>query len=240
MIKFIVFCTKVIIVTIVAVLFASCDNGIKGNGDVQTEKRNITETFTKVESSSGVEVIVEQSDIASVEVEADSNLLKYITTTVENGVLKVSLSENISSSDKEEVHVKMPIIEGLSATSGSELKTGNTLKGTSISLSTSSGSEINVSVEYENVSAETTSGSTSNIGGKALKFSAKSSSGSELNAKNLEANDVTAESTSGSSCDVTAQVSLKAKASSGSSVDYFGIVKTVTKEETSGGSVSKG
>lgn len=239
MIKFIVFCTKLIIVTIVALLFTSCHNGIEGNGDVKTENRNIAEKFTKIEASSGIEVLVEQSDNVSVEVEADSNLLQYITTNVENGVLKISVTESISSSDVEIVRVKLPIIEGLSTTSGSDLKTSNTLKGTSIKLSSSSGSEIDASVEYENVALETTSGSTAKVAGKALKFSAKSSSGSELDAIGLEANDVIAESTSGSSCDVTAQVSLNGTASSGSSIEYSGIAKIITKQETSGGSVSK-
>ena len=46
-------------------------------------------------------------------------------------------------------------------------------------------------------------------------------------------------STSGSSTNVHPLVSLRAKASSGSSIDYNSSPKTVTKEESSGGSVSK-
>lgn len=238
MIKFIVFCTKLIIVTIVALLFSSCRNEIEGNGDIIKEKRKITENFTKIEVSHGLEVLVEQSNDISVEVEADSNLQQYITTSVRNGILFISTNESISTNTNV-VIVKLPVIEGLETNGGSELKTSNTIKGTAINLKSSSGSELTTNLEYENIVLETTSGSTSKLAGKALKFTAHSSSGSEIDAKSLEANDVVAESTSGSSCEVTAQVSLKAKASSGSSVDYSGIVKTVTKEETSGGSVSK-
>jgi hypothetical protein len=52
------------------------------------------------------------------------------------------------------------------------------------------------------------------------------------------ANEVTAQSTSGSSIDVHPLVSLNAKASSGASIEYDGKPKTIVKEETSGGSVN--
>lgn len=243
MIKFIVFCTKVLLVAITALLFSSCNNiqfnnGIDGNGDVKTETRKITEKFTKIEVSRGIEVIVEQAETTSVEVEADSNLLQHITTKVVNGTLEVSVDENIDSAEKETVRVKMPIIEGLSSTSGSNIHTNNVLQGTSIKLKSSSGSELEATIEYEDIDAESTSGSTTTISGKALKFSSRSSSGSEINAIRLEANDVAAQATSGSSSEVNALVSLNAKASSGSSIDFKGNPKKVEKEETSGGSVS--
>ena len=86
---------------------------------------------------------------------------------------------------------------------------------------------------------ESTSGSTLIVNGKALKLNTNSSSGSSINAKNLLVNNVVAESSSGSSINVNPLVSLIAKASSGSSIVYHGSPKTVTKEESSGGSISK-
>ena len=72
-----------------------------------------------------------------------------------------------------------------------------------------------------------------------MRLETKSSSGSEINASNLAANDVYAQSTSGSTTTVKPIVKLSAKASSGSSIDYVQEPKNVSKEETSGGSVSK-
>ncbi|WP_395053863.1 head GIN domain-containing protein [Flavobacterium sp.] len=244
MIKFIVFCTKAIVVTVIALLFSSCNqsinfgDGLDGNGNVQSEKRTVTEKFTKVEANRGLEVIVEKADVVAIEVEADSNLLKHITTVVENGTLIISTDESIDSAEQLTVTVKMPLIEGLIATSGSTLRSKNTLKGTSIELESNSGSEIEASLEYENIAVETTSGSTTTLSGKALKLNTETTSGSQLNAETLEANEVISEATSGSSTDIHPLVTLNATASSGSDIQYSGTPKNITKEENSGGSIS--
>lgn len=241
MIKFIVFCTKIVLVAIAALLFSSCHQvfeGVKGNGNVQTEQRKISEPFTKVSVNRGLEVIIEQGDVVKVEVEADENLLKHITTSVENGTLVISSDENIYSAEKEVVRVTMPTIEGLETTSGSNLSSKSVLKGSKMYVKSSSGSEIDVNAEFDTISSESTSGSNITLSGKALKFTSASSSGSEIEAGNLLANEVISQSTSGSSTNVNPRVSLNAKASSGSSIEYTYTPKTIVKEETSGGSVS--
>lgn len=242
MVKVIIFCTKVIIAAAVALLFSSCGNGIfngiKGTGNVQKEMRSISGKFTKISVSRGIEVSVEQGNDVFVEVEADQNLLKHITTKVENGTLMVSSDENIYSAEAEIVHVKVPVIDGLETTSGSNIKSKSTLKGTNITIKSSSGSEIQSTLEYDAISGESTSGSSINLSGKALKSNLVSSSGSTIDASELLSNEVIAEATSGSSTEVHPLLSLKGKASSGASISYEGNPKTVSKEETSGGSVS--
>ena len=245
MIKFVVMCTRVIIATIVALLLTSCrydidlGNGIDGNGNVITEKRIINESFTKIEVSRGIEVIVEQDSNTAIEVEADDNIIKHITTKVENGVLVISTDESIDSAEAETVRVKTAVIKGLEASSGSNISSKSTLKGTNIAVKSSSGSEIEATLEYDSVKSESTSGSEITLSGKTLKLQSHSSSGSEINASNLLVNDVIAEASSGSSTTVNPLVSLNAKASSGSSINYRGTPKTISKEENSGGDVTK-
>lgn len=214
-------------------------NGIDGSGNVITEKRNISQKFTKISSSSGVNVIVEQGSPTEVEVETDDNLIEHVITEVENGTLKVKIEGNINLMTTINVRVKTQTISSLESSSGSSITSKNNLNGTSIALKSSSGSEIDVELEYENVSCESSSGSDLKVSGKTLRLETKSSSGSEINASNLAANEVYAQSTSGSSSTVKPIVKLDAKASSGSSIDYVQEPKSKTIDETSGGSVSK-
>ncbi len=236
--------TLKLIVLLLTLSLTSCNgnlnliDGIDGSGNVVTEKRNIETPFTKIQASTGVEVILEQGYPSEVEVEVDDNLMKYIVTRVENGTLIVKIDGNINTMESAIVRVKTKTIEGLESSSGASIKTINKLSGTSVALKTSSGSTIQADLEYEKVSCESTSGSEIKVSGKALALDTKSSSGSEINAKELASNEITAQSTSGSSTTVNPIVLLNAKASSGSSIDYVKEPKKVVKEETSGGSVS--
>ena len=237
--------TLKLIALFITLTLASCNanlnlgDGIEGSGNVVIEKRTIDAPFTKIDASAGVEVIVEQGATTEVEVEVDDNLMEHIVTRVENGTLIVKIDGNINTMESAIVRVSTKTIEGLESSSGATVRSKNTLKGTILALKSSSGSTINTDLEYEKVSSESTSGSEIKLSGKALTLDTKSSSGSEIDAKDLAANEITAQSTSGSNTTVNPIVKLDAKASSGSSIDYVQAPKTITKEETSGGSVDK-
>jgi len=224
---------------------ASCNanlnlgDGIDGSGNVVSEKRTIDTPFTKIDASTGVEVIVEQGNPTEVIVEVDDNLMEHIITRVENGTLIVKIEGNINSMESAIVHVKTTTINGLESSSGASIRSKSTLKGTNLTVKTSSGSSINTDLEYEKVESESSSGSEITLSGKALIVKTNSSSGSTINALDLAANEITAESTSGSNTTVNPIVLLNAKASSGSSIEYVKDPKKVVKEESSGGSVSK-
>ena len=236
--------TLKLIALFITLTLASCNanlnlgDGIEGSGNVVIEKRTIDAPFTKIDASAGVEVIVEQGATTEVEVEVDDNLMEHIVTKVENGTLIVKIDGNINTMESAIVRVSTKTIEGLESSSGATVRSKNTLKGTILALKSSSGSTINTDLEYEKVSSESTSGSEIKLSGKALTLDTKSSSGSEIDAKDLAANEITAQSTSGSNTTVNPIVLLNAKASSGSSIDYVKEPKKVIKEETSGGSVS--
>ena len=85
--------TLKIMVLFISILLTSCNanlnigDGIEGSGNVITEKRKITDSFTKIKASTGVEVILEQGNTTEIEVEIDDNLIEYVITKVENGTL---------------------------------------------------------------------------------------------------------------------------------------------------------
>jgi hypothetical protein len=244
MIKIITIITKFIIATLMALLFASCNHsfhfgdGIKGSGNITTETRPANQDFKNIDVSQGIKVIVEQADTKSITVEADDNLQQHIITKIENGVLKIESDKNYISTETPIVNVKMPNINGLTTSSGAEISSHKVLLSNNINAKSSSGSQINIEVEADAISLESSSGSSIEASGKALKLETSSSSGSQINAKNLMTNEVISQTTSGSNTSVYPIVKLDAKASSGSAINYYKVPKTLTKEESSGGSVS--
>lgn len=243
MIKIITIITKFIVATILAMFCTSCKidlgNGIKGSGNITTETRTATNEFKNIEVSQGIEVQVEQGKTQSINVEADDNLQQHITTNIENGILRIETDASYNASQTPIVHVIMPTINGLSASSGAQISTNSCIVSNNLIVKSSSGSRISVEVEADFISLDSSSGSTLEANGKALKLEADSSSGSTIDAENLMTNEVIARTNSGSSISVHPIIKLDAKSSSGGSINYVKIPKTITKEENSGGSVSQ-
>jgi hypothetical protein len=245
MIKLSIHLAKSFTVLLTVLLLTSCKydinlGGIDGSGNIITETRRITESFDKIAVSQGIQVLVEQSDNKSVSVAADDNLQEHIITKVENGVLIIEADTSYDATESPVVTVKMPVIRELTSSSGAGIKSINTLIITNdVNVKSSSGSEIEIAVEADAIWLEASSGSKITASGKALKLETSSSSGSEINAEKLLANDVIAQARSGSNTDVSPILFLDGKASSGSSIDYHKKPKSITKEESSGGSVTE-
>src|SRR6187431_2339066 len=161
MIKVISIITNFIVITLMALLFGSCNqlgkiNSITGSGHVTTEKREVSGDFKSVSISNALDLIIEQSDKTEIIVEADDNLQKEITTKVENGVLVISCKfGNYINVSSKKITVKMPVIEGIEASSASTVNSDTTLKGSNLNLASSSAANINLTTEYENVQLTT-------------------------------------------------------------------------------------
>ncbi|HEU0135720.1 MAG TPA: head GIN domain-containing protein [Flavobacterium sp.] len=223
-------------------LMCSCryefNNGVKGNGKITTDNREVNGDFSSIEVEGGLEVIVSQGE-KSITVETDDNLQRLIETRIENGVLYIGTTEGVDSNETPTVTVKSPILNGLTASAGSTITSTGRIITPKLIVESDSGSTISISVEAENLSLEASGGSSIDARGKAITLETSSSSGSSLDASDLRANDVVAQASSGSSTDVHPLVSLNASASSGSSIDYANRPKSLKKEESSGGSVSQ-
>lgn len=80
-----------IIMAVLTVIASSCimiGNCIDGNGNTITEERTVA-SFTSVSNETSFEVIYRRSDVVSVTVEAESNIIPYIETDVHSGSLEI-------------------------------------------------------------------------------------------------------------------------------------------------------
>ena len=89
---------RITIALVLALLLTSCGfdinfgdfgTGEKGNGVVVEETREITEEFTVVSASEGIDVFVTQGSDFDISVEADENIMDLIGTDIKNGKLKI-------------------------------------------------------------------------------------------------------------------------------------------------------
>lgn len=234
---------RIAIAIMMALFFSSCafdvnfGRGKMGNGVVATETRTVTEEFTEISASEGIDVFVTQADNFSIEVEADENIMELIGTDIKNGKLKVHAIENIGRATKR-VHVSLPEVTGLYASSGADLATRNVIRADKIYFDASSGADIKASVVAEEIEADTSSGSDIRLEGEADMLRADASSGSGIRAKDLAVKICYADASSGADIDLNVAESLVAEVSSGADISYTGN-PTVEKNKSYSGSVHK-
>lgn len=224
--------------TLTFTLNACIITGVTGSRNVTTESREITESFSKLSVSQGIEVILTQEPKVSVTIEADDNLHELLKTEVENDVLRIYFSENVAQRKSSKVYLSMPELIGVTTSSGSEVNGQNTFEVEKITLNSSSGSQIDIRLNAQEISADSSSGSEITLKGACQFLIADSSSGSEINATELTAQDVRANASSGADIDVTSTENFTGNSSSGASISCDGNPKTKNIDKSSGGSVS--
>ncbi|MBQ3733940.1 MAG: DUF2807 domain-containing protein [Bacteroidales bacterium] len=86
-------------ILIIAILLTTstlvAQNTITGSGKVIAQHREL-EAFTSVNSPSTVDVTIIKNEKSCAEVTADNNLMEFVLTEVENGVLTISMKRGFS------------------------------------------------------------------------------------------------------------------------------------------------
>ena len=171
---------------------------------------------------------VKIGDIASVIVEADDNIIKYIETRVSGNTLKIRTEGLHNYSDVHmKVYVTVPSLSSISASASADVVVNNILTSISrLTFKASSSASIKAEVNAPEIETEANSSATITLSGKTKSHKTQASSSADI-----KTFDLLSENT-------TASVSLNAHASSSGSIDYKGAA-AVTKSESSSGSVDK-
>ncbi|BAP29868.1 uncharacterized protein CHSO_0831 [Chryseobacterium sp. StRB126] len=231
----------------------------KDSGPIQ--QREFNGDFDEIQVSQAIEAEIIKSDTEKVVISAPQNIIDEILVENEGGKLHIHyksgirvmninkvtakiytrdftklIAESAASIDvKDKFTQEKTSVEASSAGSIS----GN-LEANDFNINTGSSSHFSGEIWAVNLDIESSSGSSIDISGKAKHGEISSSSGSSISAKGVIVDNLEADASSGASIQISAVSSVKAEASSGGSVDISkkGDLKTISKEESSGGSVN--
>jgi hypothetical protein len=230
---------SLIVITIIAVLGIS--SVLAGNRE-ETQSRKVT-GFNAIKVSTGIDLYLTMGATEEVKIVADDEIIDEIKTEVKDGTLHIYMKQknwfNWGGNKMRKAYVTVKELEKLHASSGSDVKTENTIKGERLEVKASSGSDVELDVFYKNFSVDTSSGSDAKLSGKTKTFKAEASSGSDIKAQNLEAQICEAKASSGSDITVKVTDELYARASSGGDIVYYGSPQIRDTDESSGGNVRK-
>jgi hypothetical protein len=187
-------------------------------------KREIS-SFHAVETSSGIEVIMSKGDKEELAVSVGNNAyLNEVRTVVENGVLKISRSEDWKfwrewKNWKVKVYVSYTSMDAIKANSGGSVNI------TDLSL--------------EKLSVRMSSGGTVTLSGTVASLDVDGSSGAQFRGYSLTAEHCHVEASSGAGIQVTVNKEISAKANSGGFVRFKGEGLIRDINVNSGGSVKR-
>ncbi len=136
-------------------LLAGCNvvaPAIQGSGVSKTETREV-ESFTKVEISIPVEIVITKGDAWTLEITMDENLLEHVTTIVEDGQLRVSSDQNLATKSPAVLKLTSPLISSV-ALAGSVKGTIEELGGEQAELDVAGSSTVEVGVQAEKFNLE--------------------------------------------------------------------------------------
>ncbi|NNK82215.1 MAG: DUF2807 domain-containing protein [Flavobacteriaceae bacterium] len=236
--------TKFIVAIILTFLLASCQfnagfgPGVNGDGNVQTIEREIKD-FNQVKVSRGLDVELTQAQDISIRVQADENLHDIIMTKVENNVLHIYAEENIHKASSKTILVNFTNLDKVSASSGSDVISTNTIKSDILEIKGTSGSYVELNVLADVIECKSTSGSQIEISGKTNTLYGDATSGSSIRADNLNTQMCDVKATSGAKIKVNTSNELIAKATSGARIIYSGNPEKITKNDGVSGSIRK-
>ena len=227
-----------IIAILITGLYSCNVTGIVGSKNVIKEDRTITEAFNSIKVSEGIEVLLEKSDVTSVSVEADDNIIGLLITEVKDGVLNIYFDDFVGRVKSKKVYISINTFDAISTSSGASLKAVGSFSGDVMEFNASSGSDIEIEIEANNVICNASSGSDLHILGTSTNLDADASSGSDINAGGLKVNTADVNASSGSEMDIFVTEKLTADASSGADIKYSGNPANKEISKSSGGNVS--
>ncbi len=192
--------------------------GVKGSGNVQTQKREVSD-FKAINVSGAFEVEITAQKDFSVEVEADDNLLEFIKTEADGRTLEVKSRKRFSTSNPLRIRISAPDIENLDLSGASKVTLVN-IKNDALELNSSGASKIKIEGVTKN-------------------FTVEMSGASRLDAENLQSENVSVDSNGASNVHVFVTNELKADLSGASKVVYSGNPVNLEKKTSGASSVKQ-
>lgn len=187
-----------------------------GNGERVTDSRTVGE-FKTVQATQGLVVSVTVGEPASVSVEADSNLMPFITSVVVGDTLRLGLVPGtwVTSAEPTRVTVVTPVLTGVEATSAASVKAEVGATPDFSAAATSSARVEVVGLQAERLRASATSSARLVLSGQAASLDAHATSTAMLALADLRAGTVQLDATSGSKGVVVATEEVAGSVDSG-------------------------
>ncbi|MDD4746837.1 MAG: DUF2807 domain-containing protein [Salinivirgaceae bacterium] len=225
----------IVLMTAVAIIFKTKtkDLFIEGDGNIITQERTF-EPFDKLTIEGGLEVEYIIGESNSLAIEADSNLMQNIETSLIEGTLRIKNNTSI----RKQISCKLtaPMVKEITISAGAELTSKDTIQTGMLNFTVNAGSSFALTGNFDTLVSAINAGSKATLIGTCKAMEVSVNAGSKLYAFGLITDHLIVEANAGSNALVNSK-ELEASASAGSSIRYKegAILKNI--ETSAGGSI---
>ncbi|WP_276165923.1 head GIN domain-containing protein [Zobellia alginiliquefaciens] len=221
---------------------AQWGKGVRGNGNVVTIERNVSD-YEAIAVSGWFDVDLVSGNEGELVIKGEENLLEYIITEVDKGklIIKVQKGVNLKPSLRNNsIQIKVPVesIDALSLSGSGDIVGQTTLKTSRLKTSMSGSGDITLEVDTDTMVATMSGSGDMNLSGNTRDFEATISGSGDIKAYDLIADNVEATVSGSADIKVTANEKLKARVSGSGDINYRGNPKKVDTKTSGSGDVS--
>jgi len=209
------------------------------------ETKNVSvSNFSEVSVGAGIELHITQGAAESAKIVANDDVINEVVVAKSGNRVTVGWKENWGMSKmwknkSAKVYITYKKLNSISASSGSSLRTENTLKTDRLNASVSSGASMDAKIACSDLQLQTSSGGSASLAGSATNMQLESSSGSSVDALGLSTEYARANTSSGADIKINVIKALETHTSSGSNIRYKGAAALKNNSNERSSSVSR-
>ena len=214
------------------VSFAQWGKGIKGNGEVTTVSRT-TGTYNGVKCAGFMDFKLVPGTEGNITIEAESNLIEYISTEVKNGalVVKVKNNTNLKPSNNKPLMITIPYesIDHVSLSGSGDVWNDGTIVSNNFESSISGSGDVVLKVSSSEAKASVSGSGDLTLTGTATKLIASVTGSGDFHGFELDSKDVDVSVTGSGDAGVNVTGELRARVTGSGDIEYRG---NPTREDT--------
>jgi len=212
--------TQIFAIPILLFLMTACTAQRIGQGNVTRDERMLV-NFEGVDVGSAFNVELRPGP-HEVVVEADKNLLPFIKTEVNRGMLRIYADEGIERAQALNVYISMPRLEKLVATNAADIVGKGTFAHEKMELDLSGATDLTLELDVEELKVDASGSTDMRLSGRAEKAEISLSGSSDLKGRDLVVQELDIDLSGASDAKIVCEQKLEAKAKGSSDLVCFG------------------
>lgn len=190
------FVSKKLAIIIILIAFTSNVNAqwygkrIKGNGNVVTKTRNVSE-YDQIGVAGSFDVKLVAGKEGNLTIKVEENLLEYLITDVEDGKLKIKWKKGVSINTTKGLLVTVPFedIESVSLAGSGDVFSEEVIKTDDLNVALSGSGDIKLKISTDNISSAVSGSGDIVLSGKTQKLKCSVAGSGDINGYDLTSQD---------------------------------------------------